>query len=119
MENAPDVNRQSNTYGMLVHLLGLAGLVFPLFGSILGPLILWMIKKDEFPFVNEQGKEAINFQISVAIYSVISAILIFIVIGIVLLVAIQIFWLVLTIVAAINANDGKPYRYPLTIRFIQ
>lgn len=81
--------------------------------------MVWLIKKDQSWFVNEQGKEAMNFQISLTIYAIVAAILIFVLIGIPLLVVLGIVWLVLMIMAAIKANEGVSYRYPLTLRFIK
>ena len=105
------------TWAMLCHLRAFAGYAIP-FGGIVGPLIVWLIKKDEMPFVDDQGKEAVNFQISIMIYVFVSAVLIFAVIGIVLLPAVLIFDLVMVIIAAIRGNAGEAYRYPLCIRFI-
>ena len=104
---------------MVCHLAGFAGLTGIPFGNILGPLVVWLIKKDQSWFVNEQGKEAMNFQISLTIYAIVAAILIFVLIGIPLLVVVGIVWLVLMIMAAIKANEGVSYRYPLTLRFIK
>jgi uncharacterized Tic20 family protein len=108
---------QEKNWGMGCHLIALAGLVIP-FGHIIGPLVFWLIKKDESEFVEDQGKESLNFQISITIYAIVSAILILLVIGIFLLFAVGIFWLVMVIVAAMKASSGEKYRYPLTIRFI-
>jgi len=77
-----------------------------------------VIKKDEFPLVNDQGKESINFQISMTIYFFAAILLSFIAIGIPIMLAILFFVPIITIVAAIRANEGVKYRYPLTIRFI-
>lgn len=110
--------RQSRTWGMLCHLAGLACYIDVPFGNILGPLVVWLIKKEEFPFVDEQGKEALNFQISMTIYGIIAGILIIVLIGIPLLLGLLVAHIVLVIVAAIRANDGESYRYPVTIRFI-
>lgn len=103
---------------MLCHLLAFSGFIIP-FGSILGPLVMWLIKKDQSPFVNDQGKESLNFQISIVIYSLVAAILCLIFIGFLLLIAIGIVWLIFVIMASVKANEGKMYRYPLTIRFIK
>jgi hypothetical protein len=54
-------NKDARMWAMFVHLAGFGGIVVPAIGSVLGPLIIWLIKKDQFPFVNEQGKEALNF----------------------------------------------------------
>lgn len=86
--------------------------------SFLGPLIIWLIKKDTMPLVDDQGKEALNFAISMFIYVIGSVFAIFILIGIPMLFALMIFGTVMPIIAAIKANDGEYYRYPLCIRFI-
>jgi len=101
---------------MIAHLSALAGLVIGL--NWLGPLIVYLVKKDEHPFIADQSREALNFNLSVFIYIIASAILIILVIGFLLLPAVAIAWLVLTIIAAIRANNGEPYRYPLTIRLV-
>ena len=103
---------------MLCHLSALAGFVIP-FGNIIGPVLVWQIKKNEFPSVDEHGKESVNFQISVLIYCAICFVLTFVLIGIPLLVAVGLGSLVLIIIAGIKANNGEHYRYPLTIRFIK
>ena len=109
--------KQSRMWGMLCHLSALAGLVIP-FGNVLGPLIVWLTKKNDFPFVDDQGKESLNFQISLTIYVAVAAMLALLLIGIPLLIALGIGGLILTVIGAVNANDGKAYRYPMTIRFL-
>ena len=99
--------------------MSFAGLIGIPFGNILGPLVLWAIKKDEMPSVNEHGKESINFQISMTIYTIIAGLSILLAIGIVLLPAIIVLNLVLVIIAGVKAANGEFYRYPLTIRFIK
>ena len=111
-------NRDENMWAMFCHLSALVGFAIP-FGNIIAPLIIWTLKKDEYPHVNDQGKEAINFQLSITVYILISVILVFVVIGIPLLIILGIFSLIMTVIAALNANDGKKYRYPFTIRFIK
>jgi uncharacterized Tic20 family protein len=112
---APD---QVKTWGMLCHLAALGGFLVP-FGNIIGPLVVWLIQKDKDPFIDQQGKESLNFQITVGIAGVVSWVLVFVFIGILLLVALGIASLVFIILAAISANKGVPYRYPWTIRFIK
>ena len=116
----PDAKRQKDerTFGMLCHLLALAGYVIP-FGNIIGPLIIWLIKKDEYPFVDDQGKQSLNFQISMMIYAIVSAVLMLVIIGFFLLIAVGIVNLVLVIMASMKANQGEAYRYPLAIEFIK
>jgi len=104
---------------MLCHVIALCGFIGIPFGNILGPLVVWLLKREEDPFIDAQGKEALNFQISMTIYALVSLILIFILIGFVLLFAIAIVNIVLVIIASIKAYNGESYRYPLTIRFIK
>ena len=110
--------KDARTWAMLCHLGGLGVYIVPTVGHLLAPLIIWLIKKDESPFVDDQGKEALNFQISITIYALVALLLTLIVIGFVLLLVIGIFDLIMMIIAAVKANDGEKYRYPLCIRFI-
>ena len=107
-----------HTLETLCHLLGLVVLTPIPFGNVLAPLILWFLKRETNPGVDLHGKEAVNFQISMSIYTVLAALSIFIGIGIVLLPAVIITNLVMIIVAAVKASKGELYRYPLAIRFI-
>jgi len=109
---------QEKTWAMLAHISALAGFIIP-FGHIIGPLVIWLIKKDESPFVDDQGKEALNFQISITIYCIVAALLIIVVLGIFLLIGLAILDVVLIIVAAVKANESEKFRYPLTIRFVR
>lgn len=112
------VNKDERTWGMLCHLVALSGFIVP-FGTILGPLIIWLIKKDEMPFVDDQGKESLNFQLTMFIAFIISALLMLVFIGFILVIILAIFDLVMIIVATIKANDGVRYRYPWAIRFLK
>ena len=109
---------QEKTYAMLCHLLALAGYVVP-FGNLFGPLVIWLMKKDEFASVDENGKESLNFQISVTIYAFVAGILCFVVIGIPLLIGLLIAQLVFIIIASVKVNNGESYRYPATIRLLK
>ena len=111
-------SKDERMWAMLAHISAVAGFVFP-FGNVIGPLLIWILKKEEFPLVNDQGKEALNFQISISIYVIISIVLIFVLIGIPILIILGLFALIMTIIASISAYDGKAYRYPLTIRLIK
>ncbi len=121
LEANEELNKDARMWAMFCHLAGLAGLIpiMPAFGSIIVPLIIWQIKKNEFPFVDEHGKEAVNFQISILLYSILCIPLVFICIGVILLVAIGIFDIVCLIIAAVKANNGEHYRYPICCRFIK
>jgi uncharacterized Tic20 family protein len=116
-----EIDKDARMWAMFCHLGGLAMFIpiLPVIGNVIAPLIIWQIKKDDYPFVNEQGKEAVNFQISMLIYGLVSAILIVACIGTVLLPAVVIVDVVFLLIAAVKANDGHHYRYPLTIRFIK
>jgi uncharacterized Tic20 family protein len=113
---AAESSREAQQWGMFAHLSALVGFVIP-FGNIIGPLIIWQVKKD-MPFVVDQGKEAVNFQITVTIAVIVCALLVAIFIGALLLPVVGIAALVLTIVAGIKANSGERYRYPFALRLI-
>lgn len=115
--NQLDSNPESRMWAMLAHLSALSGFVIP-FGNIIGPLVIWLVKRDEMSFVNDQAKEALNFNISMTIYMVVAGVLVFVLIGIPLLIVLGIAWLVLAILAAVKANEGTAYRYPLTLRLV-
>ena len=114
MEENPDARK----WASLCHIVALSGLIGNGVGFVLGPLVVWLMKKDEYPFVEEQGKEAINFQITMIIAALVSGILTFIVIGIFLLIAVGVVMIAFPIVAAVKASKGEHYKYPFTIRFI-
>lgn len=105
-------------WGMFAHLSAFSACVGIPFGNIVGPLIMFLIKKDEYPFGGDQAKEALNFNISCTLYGLISIALCFVVIGFILLPILGIFWLVVTIIASVRSNEGVSYRYPLCIRFV-
>lgn len=111
---SPD--RDSQQWGMIAHLSALIGFIIP-FGNLIGPLVVWQMKKD-LPFVVDQGKEALNFQITVAIAVFVCILLSFVVIGMLLLPVVGIGALVLTVIAAIKANNGEAYRYPFALRLV-
>ena len=100
------------------HLAALSGMFIP-FANVIGPLIVWMIKKDESPLIDREGKESLNFQISMSIYLCVSALLVIVLIGLPLLFVIAVLDLVFTIIAAVKTSNGEQYHYPLTIRFIK
>ena len=103
---------------MFAHLSALAGFVVP-FGNVIGPLVIWQIFKERSAFVDVHGKESVNFQITISIAYLVSIILIFVLIGVALLAVLGIASVVLFVIAAVKANNGEYYQYPLTIRFIK
>ena len=105
-------SKDAKTMAMLAHLLGIVL-------GFLGPLIIWLIKKDEEPFVDDQGKEALNFQITVLIALIVCGLLMFACIGFFLAPAVAIANIILCIMAGLKANEGEVYRYPFTLRLIK
>ncbi|MCD5983358.1 MULTISPECIES: DUF4870 domain-containing protein [Pseudomonas] len=110
--------QSARQWAMLCHLSAFLGVVFP-FGNLLGPLILWQMKKDSDPFIDAQGREALNFQITVAIAATVSILLMLVVIGFALFMLVGLGALVLTIIAGVKANEGVDYRYPFTWRLLK
>ena len=122
----PNPEAQARTWNMLCHLSALAACVGVPFGNILGPLIVWQIKKNEFPSVNIHGKAALNFQITVTLAIFVGAamavVLSFFCVGyllfpVVLLIGLA--GLILAIIAGIKANNGEDYKYPFSIEFVK
>ena len=121
----PNPDSQARPWNMLCHLSALAGLMVP-FGHVLGPLLVWLIKKNEFPSVDHHGKSALNFQITVTLAVFIGAFaaftLAFIGIGFLLIPLVMLIGLagiILAIIAGIQANDGGDFKYPCSIEFVK
>jgi uncharacterized protein len=112
-----DVPAQERTWGMIAHLAALAGIVIP-FGNILGPLIVWLARREESRFVGEQAKEALNFNITVAFGALACFILMWVLVGVLLFAVLALYWLAMTIVAAVKASEGIRYRYPFALRLV-
>ena len=116
-EQAPEqpkqeVSQDAKNMAMLCHLLGLLT-------NFIGPLVLWLVKKDDDPFIDRQGKEALNFQITVAIAGIVCIPLSFACIGLILLPVVGILDLVFSIVACVKSSKGEDYRYPVSIRLVK
>ena len=121
---------EEKQWAMFAHLSALVGGILTSgwagsIGCFIGPLVIWLVKKDTLPFVDAQGKEALNFNITVGIVFLALLILSIVTFGIGLVIAVPLWiiigiaWLVLTIIAAVKANNGERYRYPLTLRLIK
>jgi uncharacterized Tic20 family protein len=108
----PTPTQDDKTMGMLAHLLGI-------FLGFIGPLIIWLIKKDQSPFVDDQGKESLNFQIMLMIGYVIGSVTSCLFIGFLILPAVWIFGIIFSIIAALKSKDGIAYRYPVNLRLIK
>ena len=111
--------KKANMWAMFCHLSALSIYVGIPLGNIVAPLVIWLIRRDEFPFADEQGKELVNFQIPMTLYGIIAGLLCFILIGFVLLPALLVANIILIIIATIRANRGEGYRYPWTMRLIK
>ena len=107
------------TWGMLAHLSALAGLVMPLVGVVLGPLVVWLARGDQSPFVAAHAKEALNFNITVLLAALVCTLLVLVFVGFLLGTGVFIAWLVMTLIAAIRASEGHLYRYPFALRFVK
>ena len=112
-------SKEAKQFGMLCHITGLAGLLTAGFGNWIGPLVIWLLKKEEYPFVDDQGKEALNFQITCLIGFLIGLITTWLIIGFLIIAVVGVLWLIYTIIAAVQASEGVTYRYPFSIRLIK
>jgi len=120
----PALPERESFWAMLAHLSIFTGYL-SFVGFFLGPIVIWLLKKEDFPGLDAHFKEAINFQISMFLYLVIAVVVVVLTLGLGLLVAIPVFFIVgildvvFPIIGAIKANDGQLFRYPLSLRFIK
>ena len=122
----PSSPTSDNSLAVVMHLLGFSWFVFPFYGNILGPLVLWLIKRGDSPYLDRVGKEVLNFQISFSIYIsaaiAVGTVLLIFLIGILfyfVAAAIWVAWIILMIVGAVKTSNGEEYKYPFTIRLLQ
>lgn len=119
MSDAPQGSKEEQNWAMGCHLAALAGFLVP-FGNIIGPLVIWLMKRAEMPLVDRHGKESLNFQITVSIAFLICVPLAFVLIGIPLMFVVGIGALILTIMAAVKVSNGElEYKYPFAIRLLK
>lgn len=114
----PPAPRKDRTWVVLCHLSALASFVLPHLGSVVGPLVIWLVKRDQDPEVNAHGKEVLNFNLSFLIWHAIAWVLCIVLIGFLLLPIVILLWLILVVVGSYKASEGTLYKYPLTIRII-
>jgi uncharacterized Tic20 family protein len=107
------------TWGTIAHLAALALFVVPPFGNVLGPLVVWLLRRGHSEFVATEAREALNFNITILIGALVCGLLFQFSIGILFGIVLFFFWLVMTIIAALKANEGIPYRYPFTLRLVK
>ena len=118
-ESYESIPREVRNWAMGCHLIALVGLLGNGLGFLVGPLIVWLVKREDHPFIDEQGKESVNFQITMMGAIILCVPLLFVFIGVVVMPLIGIFDVVMTIIAGIKAANGEHWRYPLTIRFLK
>ena len=118
MEENKILSETERNWAMLCHLSAFAGFFFP-FGGIIGPLICWLSRKDESEWVNLNGKNSLNFQLSVLLYIVLAVPLCLIIIGIPIIITLITLKIICIIIASVKAAKGELFRYPLLIPFIQ
>ncbi|MEN6308838.1 MAG: DUF4870 domain-containing protein [Anaerohalosphaeraceae bacterium] len=107
-----EISNDAKNLGMLCHLLGF-------FTSFVGPLVIWLIKKDTMPYVDHHGKEALNFQITLAIAYVVAGVSIICMIGAFLVPVLGLLDLIFCIIASIAASKGEYYKYPWCLRLVK
>jgi uncharacterized protein len=117
--SVPDhyVRSDERTWSIVVHLSALSALLIP-FGHVLGPLVIWLIKRGEMPMVDRHGKDALNFQITVTLASFVCGLLFVVGIGVVALFVLLVADAILVIMAAVKTSRGEAFRYPFTLRLI-
>lgn len=108
----------SRNWAMFCHLSALIGFLFPYGANLVGPLVVWLLKKDQFALVDQQGRESLNFQITWTIAFIIAKILVFVLIGVILIPAVYIAGIVLVIYASVKVKDGESFRYPFSLRIL-
>ncbi|HVN58540.1 MAG TPA: DUF4870 domain-containing protein [Bacteroidales bacterium] len=112
------LSETERNWAMFCHLAAFAGFFVP-FGGIIGPLVIWLSKKDESTWINENGKASLNFQLSMLLYMILVLPLCFIIIGFPLLAVLWLLKIIFIIIASVRASKGEEFRYPLAIPFIQ
>ena len=118
-EPQTEITTQAKQWAMFLHLSMLAGFIVPVIGTVVPPIILWQLKKDEMPWIDAHGKNAANWIISAFIYLVVCIMLSVIFIGILLAGVLFTLGMIFPIVAGIKANNGKVWKYPLAIQFLK
>jgi uncharacterized Tic20 family protein len=115
---AATVDEAARTTAVAAQLSTFAGLIVP-FGSVIGPLAVWLTRRDRDPFIDQAGREALNFGITIAIYGSLLLVAALLLVGIPLLMVGVVAWVMLASVAAVKASKGQAYRYPLTLRLVR
>ena len=114
-----DGDKGKVNWAMICHLGGLATYIGLPLGNILVPLVIWFVKRNSDPAVEENGREAVNFNLTYTLYGILAGFMCFVLIGWVLLPIVLIAHIALAIQAALKVNRGQSYHYPYTLRFIK
>jgi uncharacterized protein len=118
-EEKQNEESQERIWGMLCHLTALLGLIGIPFGNILGPLFVWLYRRKTSAFADMQGKESLNFQITMTILVLVAALMIYMKIGMMIIFVLAAINVVLVLIASIQAYRGQTYHYPFQIRFLK
>jgi len=118
MKEIRELSESERNWAMFCHLSAFAGFFFP-FGSIIGPLICWLSRKDESQWVNQNGKSSLNFQLSILLYVFMAIPLCFIIVGIPIVIFLIGLKVICIIIASVKASKGENFKYPITIPFVQ
>ena len=112
------LSETERNWAMFCHIAAFAGYFIP-FGGIIGPLVIWLSKRDESTWVNENGKASLNFQFSMLLYILLTIPLCFIIIGFPIIAVLLLLRIIFIVIASVRASKGEEFRYPLAIPFIQ
>ena len=118
VETTTPSTKEARKWAMICHLSALSGLLGNGIGFLIGPLVVWLIKREDDPLIDEQGKEAVNFVLTMFLAIFISALLAIVLIGIPLLITFGLMIVIFPIIAAVKTSKGERYRYPISIRFL-
>lgn len=116
-DNLP--NREARQWAMLCHYSAFFWVLIPMVGNVLGPLVIWQWKKEDSPFIDQQGRESLNFQINYSLAMMLCHVLSWVLIGFPLMMLVTLVGLVLVVIGGIRANEGRAYRYPFCWRFLK
>lgn len=118
-ETLTQQQKDDRLWGMLCHLSALLAVFGVPLLNVLGPLVVWLLKRNTSAFVDEQGKSSLNFQITAAIAFLVCVPLVFIGIGIFMMIGVGIADLIFVVIASIKVNQGENYKYPFTLTLIK
>jgi uncharacterized Tic20 family protein len=122
VSNVPILTSEEKNWGMACHLSSLLGYVIAPSCHILGPLVVWLIKRNDSAFVDMQGKDSLNFHLSLTVYAIIGLLMFFtLILAIPAMILWALLWLmgtICSIIGAVKASNGETYQYPFSIRFL-